>query len=246
MNGEIVAFENWCQSAWGATTRSASERLAGGNPQIQDHVDFNNVSHHLKAHIAEKLILESCSRMGSLFESGDVTWYICKFGREVHGASMGFTGRRIQPLKAALLLTAHSQFSSALSVHAGDFDHILAGGQAMAAMYLLATLEFLFRVKGRYLNEDGTIKHAIPASLRKKVKLGTNPKRVNRIEQAFCLYVYRNRTLAGKRLSMLDRKLSIANRLGRIRHPVMHGELPDPSVEAKFMGLLVAILYYGA
>jgi hypothetical protein len=246
MNGEIVAFENWCQGTWGATTRSPSQLLAGGTPQIQDHLDFDNVSHYLKAHIAEKLILESCSRIRSLVESGDVTWYICKFGREVQGGSIGFTGRRIQPLKAALLLTAHSQFSSALSVHAGDFDHILAGGQAMAAMYLLAQLEFVFRVKGRYLNEDGTIKHTIPVSLGKKVKLRANSRRVNRIEQAFCLYLYRNRTLAGKRLSALDRKVSIANRLRKIRHPVMHGELPDPSVEAKFMGLLVAMLYYGA
>lgn len=185
MNDEIVAFENWCQSTWGATTRSASQLLASGTPQIQDHVDFDNVSHHLKAHIAEKLILESCSRIGSLVESGDVTWYICKFGREVQGGGIGFTGRRIQPLKAALLLTAYSQFSSALSVHASEFDHILAGGQAMAAMYLLAQLEFVCRVKGRYLNEDGTIKHTIPASLGKKVKLRTNPKRVNRIEQGF-------------------------------------------------------------
>lgn len=116
----------------------------------------------------------------------------------------------------------------------------------MAAMYLLAQLEFLCRVKGRYLNEDGTIKLTIPVKLGEKAKLKTNQKRVNRIEQAFCLYVYRNKTLAGKRLRMLDKKLSIAERLRKIRHPVMHGELPDPSVEAKFLGLLIAMLYYEA
>jgi hypothetical protein len=245
MNDEVVVFDNWCQSTWGATTRSPSQLLASGTPQIRDHVDFENVSHYLKAHIAEKLILESCSRIGSFAESGDVTWYICKFGREVQDGGIGFTGRRIQPLKAALLLTAHSQFSSALSVHASDFDHILAGGQAMAAMYLLTQLEFGCRVKGRYLNEDGTIKRTIPASLGRKAKLRTSHKRVNRIEQAFCLYLYRNTTLAGKRLRTLDKKVGIANRLGKIRHPVMHGELPDPSVEAKFLGLLIAMLYYG-
>ena len=246
MNDEIVAFDNWCQSTWGATARSPSQLLASGTPQIQDHVDFDNISHHLKAHIAEKLILESCSRIGSLVESGDVTWYISKFGRELQGGGIGFKGRIVQPLKAALLLTAHSQFSSALSVYASDFDHILAGGQAMAAMYLLARLEFVCRVKGRYLNGDGTIKRKIPVSLVKKAKLNTGQRRVNRIEQAFCLYLYRNRTLAGKRLRALDKKVSIADRLRKIRHPTMHGELHDPSAEAHFLGLLIAILYYGS
>ncbi len=85
MNDEIVAFDNWCQSTWGATTRSPSQLLASGTPQIRDYVDFDNAAHYLKVHIAEKLILESCSRIGSLVESGDVTWYICKFGREVQG-----------------------------------------------------------------------------------------------------------------------------------------------------------------
>lgn len=246
VNKEIPDFDSWCQASWGATVRSHKKLFARDTPQIRDHVDFNKVSHPLKVYIAEKLILESCSRMGALSESGDVSWYICKFGRELASGGIGFTGRRIQPLKAALLLTANSQFSSALPCCASDFDHILAGGQAMAAMYLLATLEFLCRVKGRYLNEDGTIKRLIPVKLHKKAKLKTNQKRVNLIQQAFYLYLCWNRTLAGRRLRTLDKKLGIAERLRKIRHPVMHGELPDPSAEAKFLGLLIAILYYGA
>ena len=115
----------------------------------------------------------------------------------------------------------------------------------MTAVYLLAQLEFLCRKKSRYLNEDGTIKRTIPAELRNKAHLRPSQTRVNRIEQAFVLYRYRNRTLVGKRLRLLERKLRIAERLGKIRNPVMHGELPDPAVEAKFFALLIAMFYYG-
>jgi hypothetical protein len=195
-------------------------------------------------HIAEKLILESCSRAGALVESGDVTWYINNFGREMRGSVSGFKGRRLQPLKAALLLTSLLQFSSALPPGRNDFDHIRAGGGAMAAMYLLAQLEFLCRLKGRYLHRDGTKRRTIPQQLRKKAGLQSNQRRVNRLHQAFVLYLYRNTTALGKRLRTLENKLAIAERLRRIRDPVMHGELADPAVEATFFGLLIAMFYY--
>lgn len=250
MNTEVSDFDSWCQNSWGSTVRSYRQLLTPSTPQIQDHVDYDHISHSLKLHIAEKLIFESCYQKGSFVESGDVTWYICKFSRELRGDGNDFAGRRIQPLKAALLLTAHSQFSSAAQSSSNDFDQILAGGAAMSAMYLLAQFEYLCRKKGRYLNEDGTIKRIIPTQLRKSAGLKANfkpntRKRVNQIDQAFRLYLYRNRMPAGKRLQILNQKLRIIERLGRIRHPVMHGKLPDPAVEAWFLALLIAMFYYG-
>lgn len=205
---------------------------------------FCNILPPLKVHIAERLILESCGHMGSLIDSGDVSWYIYGFGRELQGAGKGFKGRRLQPQKAALLLIALLRFSSALPRDRNDFDQIRAGGGAMAAMYLLAQLEFLFRVKGRYLGKNGMIKRKVPQQLRKKAGFRSKQNRVNRIHQAFVLYLYRNRTALGKRLRSLEKNLGITKRLKTIRDPVMHGEMADPAVEAQFLALLVAMFYY--
>lgn len=249
MNTELSEFNRWCQASWGSTVRDYKKLFAHGTPQIRDNFDFDKLSPYLKAHIAERLIIESCNRVGAYQESGDVTWYIRSFAREMQDDGDGFTGRRIQPLKAALLLLAASQFSHTLPRSANDTDQILAGGAAISAMYLLAQLEFLCRKNCRYLNEDGTVKRDIPAELREKARRGRNlkpnTKRINQIHQAFCLYLYRNRTLAGRRLQILDRKLRIVARLKNTRHPAMHGELPDPAAEARFFGLLIAVFYYG-
>jgi hypothetical protein len=250
MNTEISEFDSWCHASWGSAVRSHKKLFAHGTPQIRDNFDFDKISPSLKVVIAEKLIIESCSRIGAFQESGDVTWYICSFAREIQDDGDGFTGRRIQPLKAALLLLAASQFSHSLPRSANDTDQILAGGAAVSATYLLAQIEFLCRRNGRYLKDDGTIRRAIPLQVRKKAGLTTNARpntrdRVSQVHQAFCLYLYRNRTLAGRRLQILDRKLRIVARLRRIRHPVMHGESPDPAAEARFLGLLIAMFYYG-
>ena len=82
------------------------------------------------------------------------------------------------------------------------------------------------------------MKREIPNQLKKQLKqLGAGnvePKwRCNRINQAFYIFLYRNRTLLGK-------KLKIADRLDYIRNPVMHGELNDPSSEARFSN----VFYY--
>lgn len=208
-----------------------------------DHVEFGKSSAALKMHIAEKLILESCSHLGAFFDSGDVTWYLHGFARELQGTARGFRGRRLQPLKAALLLTSLSEFSSALPFDRSDFEHIKAGGGAMSAMYLLAHLEFLCRIKSRYLTRAGKVHQEIPQQLRKKAGINDR-KQVNQIHQAFILYLYRNRTPLAKRLHKLERALGIVDRLKKIRNPVMHGELADPSVEAYFLGLLIAMFYF--
>lgn len=115
----------------------------------------------------------------------------------------------------------------------------------MAAMYLLAQLEFLCRVNGRYLSANGTVIRPIPKQLRLKAGINQRkPKSVNRINQAFTIYLYRNQANLAKRLRSLDTKLRLEERLDSIRNPVMHGELPDPSVEANFLALFIAMFYY--
>ena len=81
LNKDVKDFDSWCKNSWGTTDRSSHKLLVPDTPQIRDHVDFFRISPFLKVHIAEKLILESCSRSGTFVESGDVTWFVQNFGR---------------------------------------------------------------------------------------------------------------------------------------------------------------------
>ena len=251
MNSEVTGFDSWCNRSWGAPTRNTRQLLARNTPRIQDNFDFKNLSPSVKFRIVETLILESCSHYGSFSESGDVSWFIWNFGRELDEDGTNIEGRSILPTKAALLLTAHSTFPGASSPNCDDLDYILGGGGAIAATYFLTRVEYLCRVKGRYLDSGGRIKKQIPTCYRNKWQLRANQSRINRIEQAFILYLYRNKTLAGTRLRILDnkfrsmKKLRIAERLARLRNPVMHGELGDPAVESRFLALLIAMFWYG-
>jgi hypothetical protein len=253
VENEIVEFEKWCKKSWGRSKRDIELLFTANTPQIRHYKDFKDMKAPLKMHIAEKLIFESCSRVGAYIDTGDVRWYIHNFAKNLQGNRniAGFGGRVTQPLIAALLLIACEQFSSALPSDRSDFDHICAGGASLSAMYLMARLENLFRIKSQYLNEDGTLKKGIPKQLRQLLKkygvnrIGNN-WRCNRINQSFMIFLYRNKTSLAKQLRLMDRKLKIANRLDYIRNPVMHGELEDPSSEARFLGLLIAMFYYGA
>ncbi len=249
---DVAEFEEWCKKSWGKSLRDKKLFFTRNTPQIRQYKDFEGMGNPLKMHIAEKLILESCGRVGAYTDTGDVRWYIHNFAKNLQGNRniAGFGGRITQPLIAALLLIAHGQFSSALPSDRSDFDHIRAGGAALSAMYLMARLENLLRIRGRYLNEDGTVKKLIPNQLRQillregGVRRRSNNWRCNRINQSFYVFLYRNKTLLGRRLKKMNKKLKIADRLKYIRHPAMHGELKDPSPEARFLSLLIAMFYY--
>jgi len=242
----LEEFEDWCKASWDSEIRNFEKLMASGTKQIRNNIDFGVISQQVKLRMAEKLILESCSRIGAYASTGDDRWYIYNFTQELFGNHVGFDGRSTKPLKAALILLAHIDYGYISPDKRGDFEHICAGGGAMVAMYLMAHLEYLFRVNGRYLNENGSIKKTIPNQIRVKASIRKDPTRINNIDQAFILYLYRNRTFLGKRLIMLDERIGIAKRFKRIRNPVMHGELPDPSSEAMFFGLMTAMFYYGS
>lgn len=251
MDNEILEFERWCKESWGKPMRDNKLFFASGTPQIRQYADFENMDNSLKMHIAEKLIFESCSRVGAFVHSGDLPWYIYHFAKSLKGDVVGSSGRVTLPLRAALLLIAYSSNAGFISPpNRSDFDHICADGTALSAMYLMARLENLFRIKSQYLNEDGTLKKSIPKQLRQILRrhgvnrIGNN-WRCSRINQAFMIFLYRNRTILGKQLRIMNKKLCIADRLDKIRNPAMHGELEDPSSEAKFLSLLIAMFYYG-
>ncbi|MFC1961536.1 hypothetical protein ACFLWN_00595 [Chloroflexota bacterium] len=143
---------------------------------------------------AEKLINKYCNTVGSYIETGDTKKFIYNFAINLKGNVIGFGGRTYQPLKTALLLVAHEQFSSALPSDRSDFDHIRAGGAALSAMYLIARLENLFRIKSRYLSEHGTLKKELPAQLKNQLQKEFRIKNIRpnwkcmRINQAFHIF----------------------------------------------------------
>ena len=182
--------------------------------------------------------------MGYLFTGGDVHWMIYNFAKEFKGGVRGFDGRRVAPLKAALLLVANWEFTPSRGSEDEDFDVIRVGSGTLASMYLLAQLEFFCRLYSLYLERDGRPRREIPDQLRKKARLQVNQKRVNGIDQAFVIYLYRNSDTLARRLRRLEKSLRIADRLRRIRDPVMHGTAEDASIEPYFLALLVAMFYY--
>ena len=198
----------------------------------------------VQSRIAEVLILESTSHMGSFIDSGDVAWCLHHFGRKLRGGIGGFDGRRFQPFKSAVFLVANSRFSSMSPRDLDDENQILAGGAAVATPYLFAQLEHLFRLNSRYLSVDGTVVRQPPRQLVNKAKLRAHQARVSQIKQAFVMYKYRNTSNLGRRLRRLDEKLRITARLSLLRNPAMHGELADAGFESKFLALMCAMFYY--
>ena len=171
---------------------------------------------------------------------------IYNFAKEFKGLYRGFDGRRVKPLRAALLLVSHWEFTLIAPSDNKDWDAIKTGGATLGAMYLVALLEFLCRVTGRYLDYSGKIIRELPKQLREKTAISPDQKRVNRIDQAFAIYLYRNQAHLGKRLRTLDHRLQITRRLQNIRNPLMHGEAEDASTEPYFLALLVAMFYYSS
>jgi hypothetical protein len=142
-----------------------------------------------------------------------------------------------------LLIAKHSCFSGKSSE---DIDMILARGVAPASGHLLALIEFLFRTRSRYLNEDGRLIRIIPGQLQKKLELQKNKigYRVNQVQQAFHLFVYRNTEEPASMFRDLQRRIKIDERLKLIRNPTMHGTLADPASEGPFYALVVALFYF--
>jgi hypothetical protein len=114
----------------------------------------------------------------------------------------------------------------------------------LATLYLMSQLEFIFRMKSRYLDGHGAVLQLLPIELLKKLSRSRTPHRINQINDAFIIYLYRTPTPLAVRLRKLERQLAISDRLGLIRNPAMHGLMGDPAVEGRFLGLVLSMFYY--
>ena len=90
--------------------------------KISDHIDFGAASDNLKIYIAEKLILESTPRVGSVAASVDVQRYLRVVALEFEGDSEVFEWRRINPIKSALLL---SVIGTPFPIDPSDVNHLV-------------------------------------------------------------------------------------------------------------------------
>lgn len=233
-----------CKRHWNVIVRTQRDILDPNMTPLLDFWDFQTASDEMRVFVAHKLILECTPRVGSYWDNGDMHGFIHKFAHNVEWSLGNFDDRRSQALRSALLLVAHKNIFPGRPSR--DIDVILKGGAAPASAYFLAMIEFFLRARSRYLNEEGELTRIIPNQLQARVKLHQNRIgfRVNQIQKAFHLYIYRNTEKPSSYLRDLQSKIKIDERLNLIRNPTMHGSLADPAAEAPFYALVVALFYY--
>jgi hypothetical protein len=244
----VPAFIDLARKLWGAERRTHEQLFDRELAQIQEMVDFNRASPELRVHLADTILRESTPGCGAYAENGDARWFLHGAGRQMNSEKGSFDGRRVPVIRAALMLLAHAHFGAfdppETREQYGDLNLILGmGGAALAATYLLSQLEYLFRVKGTYLDQEGKIQQLIPASLPELRGLQVG-KRINQIQHAFALYLHGNTDLLALRLAQLDQAIKVGDRLKHIRPSAMHGTLADASAEGLFYGLLVSMFYF--
>lgn len=233
-----------CKRKWNVIERSQRDLLDTKMTPLLAFWDFETASDEMRVFVAHKLILECTPRVGSYFDNGDMHGFINKFAHNVEWSLGNFDDLRSNALRSALLLVAHKNMFPGRSP--SDIDIILKGGAAPAAAYLLAMIEYFLRARSRYMNAEGELTRIIPNQLQQRVRLHRNSIgfRVNQIQKAFHLYIYRNAEKPSSYLRDLQSRIKIDERLNLIRNPTMHGSLADPAAEAPFYALFVALFYY--
>lgn len=233
-----------CKKRWGVEERRQKHIFDRKLPLLLDFWDFQNASDDMKAFVAYKLIIECTPVVGAFWDNGDMLGYIYKFSHDIAWSRGSIDDRRVQVIRSALLNITYQHNDN--SKFSPDVGIALSGGASLAVPNLMATIEFLLRTRSRYLDSEGKLTRILPRQLQMKVNLSTNRPgyRVNQLQKAFYIFVYRNTREPAPMLRDLERKLKIGERLNRIRNPTMHGMLPDPVSEAPFYALLLAIFYY--
>lgn len=233
---------------WGAPTRNAAQFLDGRTPRVQDFVKFESSPDDVRVDVAEVLVRESLHQVGALMDSGDVTWFLLNFGRDLSGLSGDdyepFSGRRGRPLRSAILLVANSISGGPLE-SASDADLIASGGATVGSLYLLAQLEFYLRVKSKYLTFDGEVKTPLPQDLVAALGWGRTRKRVNQVDDALVIYLYENEDPVAMRIRDLNPAIGLRDRLALMRNPLIHGPLAESLTEGMVYALVLAMCYYG-
>jgi hypothetical protein len=245
----VPGFVDLCRKLWGGEHRTYAQLFEQNLARMDEMVDFNSASPELKIHLADMILRESTPVCGAYVENGDARWFLRCAGREFKSDNGPFDGRRVPVIRAAFMLLAHAHFGRfdppETRAQYGDLNLVFGmGGAALAATYLLSQLEYLFRVKGAYLNKEGELLRPVPATLG---TLSGKPVgyRFNQLQHAFALYLHNNTHALAHRLSRLDQDIKVGDRLAHIRPKAMHGTLGDASSEGLFYGLLVSMFYYG-
>lgn len=246
----VPGFVDLAGKLWGAERRAYEQLFDPELARIQEMVDFTEASPELKVHLADTILRESTPNCGAYAENGDARWFLLSAGREMSFGRGPFDGRRVTVIRAAFMLLAHVHFGvfepPVTREQYGDLNLIFGmGGAALASTYLLSQLEYLFRVKGTYLSQEGVLQKSVPPSLLTELsgkRVGRD--RINQIQHAFTLYQDGNADPLARRLAQLDQDIKVGERLKHIRSSAMHGPLGDASAEGLFYGLLVSMFYY--
>lgn len=251
MVATVPAFIDLAKQVWGLERRSHAQLFDRKLVRIQEMVDYSSASLELKIFLAETILRESTPTCGAYAENGDARWFLRCAGREMNLEKGPFDLRRVQVIRSAIMLLVHAHFGvfdpPETREQYGDLNLILGdGGAALASTHLLSQLEYLFRVKSKFLDQDGKLLLSVPAALRTMPgfigkKVGN---RINQIQNAFTLYLEANFDPLAISLAQLDRDINVGNRLSRIRPHAMHGVLADTSSEGLFYGLLLSMFYY--
>jgi len=222
---------------WGSLKKTV---LPATQLLVKDVVDFGSLCADAKVLIAELLISASCQRLGAIATDEDMVWFLESAAHEIRPLSPEgvFSDRRAGLVRDAII----SLVSMGVS-------------PAIITPYLVAELEFMIRIKSRYLNLSGYIVKSIGKTVCAHKQFSRKKGgRVNLIDVALLLLLYRN---SGQLAAALNRiggnlprslgpkpRMRLAARLARARHGIMHGEFSFVGTEAYLFALLVTVFFY--
>jgi hypothetical protein len=228
--------------------------LPGGMPpgsplnrgSIFDALQFVDLTDAARSELAAFFVRDNCPGIGAFTSNGDAAFFLAQVAEHLtKWPRQGIASRRLE----------HVAF--AIAIVAGPPVFTSPPG-ALASVYLLHQLEFLFRamsagtldLEGRFVSSQAKAQ----AEQQLGLQVGT---RISDIAIAYRIAKLTTGMLAATLLNDLDRVLphatmaggttlsSIGERIAYFRHRVSHGPLADPSSEAYFYALLVALILYG-
>jgi hypothetical protein len=213
---------------------------------IFQQVAFDDLDDSARCQLAKFFILRNTPYIGMYSGNFDAPQFIAKAAAEIAAWPMGseVSGRRLEHIAYALDVISQSSFTTPPG--------------ALASVYLLHQLEFLFRKLSGVLHADGLF---IDQNDRPQIRqqLGERiPPRINDIALTYKIMLLKAGIPAVNTFRELDNESmktpmpdgstieTVGDRVTYFRHTVSHGEFGDPSAEGTYYGLLTAIAVYGS
>lgn len=239
-----IQIESKLKQKWGSLPRTLADLLQR-QKLISNEFLFEDIASDGKCYIAELLIEESCPRIGAFSINDDGFWFIHNLSLELNQSShTDFDGRRKDPNVFALKLLNEGMAE-----------------RAVATVYLLSQLEYLFRKRSIYLEIDGSWNsNPLPANTPAHIKNLRTRKRINNIADSYEIFLLNNSYATATAFNNLEQRLpksivsdihdkpltleTVGKRLGYFRNLGLHGQLGDISGEGYFAGILMALFFY--